>query len=85
MGVRVRRAMASAPSPGFRMAQWVVLCPECRSLVPHSTIPARPETAPFDPLWPTKPEVPDGGVNLTCPSCSTTNAFQRVELMYRPS
>jgi hypothetical protein len=40
-------------------------------------------TVPYDPLWPTKPEFPEGGASLTCPACDKTSTFQRFQLMYR--
>jgi hypothetical protein len=79
------RLMAPAPIPELRMPHWVVLCPKCRSIFPHSEIGPRSESLPYDPLWPVKPEVPLDGVKLTCPNCQTASMFKRFELMYRPA
>jgi hypothetical protein len=43
----------------------------------HDEIPPRSLTVPYDPLWPTKPDIPDDGVSLTCPNCQTTSTFKR--------
>jgi endogenous inhibitor of DNA gyrase (YacG/DUF329 family) len=67
------------------MAHWVLSCPACYTVFNHSEIPPRAATIPFDPVWPRKPEFPDGGMNLTCPECQKTSTFQRFELMYRPA
>jgi hypothetical protein len=64
---------------------WVVLCPKCRSLFRYSEIVPRSPTLPYDPLWPAKPELPDGGEKLTCPACQKTSTFQRFELLFNPA
>jgi uncharacterized C2H2 Zn-finger protein len=65
------------------MDQWVLNCPHCHKVFAHSEINPRLTTVPFDPLWPTKPEFPDGGLNLPCPSCQTSAVYQRCKLLYR--
>jgi hypothetical protein len=77
--------MASAPVPELRMAQWVVLCPECRTIFPHSKIPPRSQTVPFDPLWPRKPEFPGWRCEPDLPDVPEDFRFQRFELMYKPA
>jgi len=67
-----------------RTAHWVLSCPGCYTVFNHSEIPGRSLTDTFDPLWPRKPDFPNGGASLTCPSCQKTSVFQRFELMYRP-
>jgi len=66
------------------MPEWVLGCQHCRKVFTHSKISPRPATTPYDPLWPTKPDFPDGGMNLACPTCKTPATYQRFELMYRP-
>jgi hypothetical protein len=67
------------------MPQWVLTCAQCHKIFTHSKINPRTATSPFDPLWPTKPDFPDGGLNLACPKCQTPAIYQRFELMYRPN
>ena len=69
---------------GANMPRWTLSCPACRSHFFHSEIPQRSWTLPYDPLWPRKPEFPDGGESLTCPKCQKTSVFQRYELMFKP-
>jgi hypothetical protein len=69
---------------GANMPRWTLSCPACRSHFFHSEIPRRSWTLPYDPLWLRKPEFPDGGESLTCPTCQKTSVFQRFELMYKP-
>ena len=66
------------------MPQWVLNCSNCHKVFTHSKINPRPETIPYDPLWPTKPDFPNGGLKLACPNCRTPAVYQRFELMYRP-
>jgi hypothetical protein len=66
------------------MPQWVLSFPHCHKVFSHSKINPRSATTLFDPLWPTKPDFPDGGLNLACPNCQTPAIYQRFELMYRP-
>jgi hypothetical protein len=82
--VKICMTMASAPIPERSVPHWFVSCPACYTVFNHSAIPPRSLTLPFDPLWPRKPEFPDGGESLTCPACQKTSTFQRFELMYRP-
>jgi hypothetical protein len=82
-GVRVSAIMASAPIPKPSTPHWVVSCPACYTVFSYSAIPPRSLSVPFDPLWPRKPDFPDGGESLTCPACQKTSKFQRFELMYR--
>ena len=64
--------------------QWVLSCSNCHKVFTHSKTNPRSATVPFDPLWPTKPDFPNGGLNLACPNCRTPAVYQRFELMYRP-
>jgi uncharacterized C2H2 Zn-finger protein len=72
------------PSWKRRMPHWVLRCPECHKVFSHSPIPARSVVIPYDPLWPDKPEFPEGGVSLGCPVCHKIVVYQRFELMYKP-
>jgi hypothetical protein len=66
------------------MPEWVLGCQHCRKVFSHSKIKPRPATDPYDPLWPSKPEFPEGGLNLACPDCQLPALYQRFELVYRP-
>jgi hypothetical protein len=85
-GLRTNRIRKMLPSPRehIPMPQWVLSCPQCHKIFTHSKINPRSAPTPFDPLWPTKPDFPDGGLNLACPNCQTPATYQRFELMYRP-
>jgi len=76
--------MGTAPIPERSTAHWVLSCPACYAVFNHSEIPSQPSNAPYDTLWPRKPDFPDGGASLTCPTCQKTAVFQRFELMYKP-
>jgi hypothetical protein len=83
--VRFCLTMVTAPVPERSKAHWVLSCPGCYTVFEYGEIPSRSPTVPFDPLWPRKPDFPDGGANVTCPACQKTSTFQRFELMYRPA
>jgi hypothetical protein len=78
------RNMLTSPREIVPMPQWVLSCSNCHKVFTHSKINPRSETVPFDPLWPTKPDFPNGGLDLACPNCQTSSIYQRFELMYRP-
>jgi len=66
------------------MPEWVVSCPHCHKSFCYTAIDPRPAQTPYDPLWPTKPEFPQEGLNLTCPNCGHISKYQRFDLMYSP-
>ena len=65
------------------MAQWVLSCRNCHKTFPHSEMEAQPDDRLFDPLWPYRPEFPEGGLSIDCPHCKQAATYQRFELMYR--
>lgn len=77
--------MSTAMLPGRNRTNgfWAPDCPHCQKIFTHSKINPRPATLPYDPLWPTKPDFPNGGLNLAFPNCQTPTIYQRFELMYR--
>ena len=74
----------SASPKRARMAQWVLSCRNCHKNFAHSEIEPRPDDRPFDPLWPYRPEFPEGGLSVDCPHCQQAATYQRFELMYHP-
>jgi len=65
------------------MPQWTLNCQTCNTVFSHSEIDIRSHTLPYDELWPYRPEVPEGGLNATCPYCHKSGLYERYELTYR--
>jgi len=54
------------PRPeSYRMPQWTLNCQNCKKIFRHSQIAPRPDILLYDPLWPYRPELPEGGANFT--------------------
>jgi len=58
----------SASPKRARMAQWVLSCRNYHKTFPHSEMEPRPDDRRFDPLWPYRPEFPEGGLSVDCPT-----------------
>lgn len=62
------------------MARWILNCPNCGKEFFHSEVGT--EEGLF--AWTTpKPDFPEGGLRLDCPSCKVGSLFQRYQLLYR--
>jgi hypothetical protein len=73
------------PSPhqeNNRMPQWILLCQHCTKGFRHTKINPAAVTIPYDPLWPSKPDFPEGGQTLSCPHCKVPATYQRYQLIY---
>jgi len=66
------------------MAQWTLSCQNCKKIFRHSAIDPQSDNLLYDPLWPYRPELPEGGINLSCPHCRESATYQRFQLMYSP-
>ena len=64
------------------MAHWILYCPGCMSEITHSEI-GEPHGLEDLVLWPLKPNIPDSGATLGCPSCLKDFVFRRHNLTYR--
>lgn len=66
------------------MARWVLYCVQCGAEFTHSHVKETTSSL-VDPFTPkvTKPEFPEGGLSLACPTCRSTSAYQRHQLIYR--
>ena len=62
------------------MAQWVLLCPECKFDFIHSEV----ESDAIAWLG-AKPAFPEGGALLECPNCNKSSVFERQQLRYSRS
>ena len=61
------------------MANWVLECPNCKSIFAHSTI----DDNFANYFLPLKPEFPDAGRPLDCPNCGHTVTYQQSDLKYQ--
>jgi len=64
------------------MPGWIVYCPKCSFEILHSEISKDERVDPWLSTAP-KPEFPNGGQNLECPTCKIQTVFQRHQLIYR--
>jgi len=66
------------------MARWVLECESCKTEFMHSEIYDSGYSV-LDPftLTATKPDFPEGGLSLMCPSCKNMSVYQRYQLLYR--
>jgi ssDNA-binding Zn-finger/Zn-ribbon topoisomerase 1 len=62
------------------MPSWMLSCPKCNKQFAHSRIETETLQGFF---FPSKPDFPNGGIELTCPNCQHRATYQRVELTYR--
>lgn len=61
------------------MARWGVMCPLCNEAVPYREVPFEPGAF----AWlSSKPNFPEGGLSLECPSCEKTSHYERHNLIY---
>ena len=70
------------------MARWLLCCADCNKLFTHSETSPIGETHPSDPylLWSgPKPDFPDSGVLIVCPTCKKPFIYQRHELVLQSS
>src|SRR5258708_4835265 len=60
--------------------RWIVTCPECKKEFTHTQISkiASGTRNPF--ASPPKPEIPEGGTQLTCPHCNKDSAYRTFDL-----
>ncbi|MDX6711596.1 MAG: hypothetical protein QOH96_2612 [Blastocatellia bacterium] len=58
--------------------------PELQEHIPPRQIDQRSGIFLYDPLWPYRPELPERGVNLSCPHCHESATYQRFQLVYSP-
>jgi hypothetical protein len=65
----------------MQMPQWVLNCQHCHKLFTCDEIDLA-SWAAYDPLWPPKPDFPEGGLRMACPNCKKGSTYQRYELMY---
>jgi hypothetical protein len=65
----------------MQMPQWVLNCQHCHKLFTCDEIDLA-SWASYDPLWPPKPDFPEGGLRMACPNCKKSSTYQRYELMY---
>ena len=75
----------SKRSRGIKLARWVFGCPDCDYEFTHSEIDSEIRPPLLDPFaWiDDKPELPEAGVRLECPSCKKVSVFRRYQLTYR--
>jgi len=58
------------------MPRWIVRCPECEKKFTHTPIGKIPNRLTRDPFAsPPKPEIPQGGTELTCPDCNKASTL----------
>jgi endogenous inhibitor of DNA gyrase (YacG/DUF329 family) len=62
------------------MPRWILNCPECQEEFTHSEVR---ESLHGISWWDEKPELPESGIQLECPNCKKTSAYQRYQLIYR--
>jgi hypothetical protein len=66
------------------MPRWVLECASCKNEFLYSEIYETGNSLNDSfPLLVTKPELPNGGFSVRCPSCRETNVYQRHQLLYR--
>jgi hypothetical protein len=65
----------------MQMPQWVLNCQHCHKPFTHSEINLV-SPASYDPVWPPKPDFPEGGLRMKCPNCKQPSTYQRYELKY---
>jgi hypothetical protein len=76
---------ATCPSSeSYRMPQWTLNCQNCNRVFSHSKIDPQSDIHLYDPLWPYRPELPEGGVILPCPHCHESATYLRFQLAYSP-
>jgi hypothetical protein len=63
------------------MASWVVKCKNCEVEFTHSTI--ADDHTMMSYVWPSKPDFPEGGSPLECPTCGQRATYQETNLTYR--
>jgi hypothetical protein len=63
------------------MASWVVKCKNCEVEFTHSKIADDYKMSSY--LWPLKPEFPEGGSPLECPTCGHSATYRQTHLTYR--
>jgi hypothetical protein len=63
------------------MASWVLMCPHCKTEFIYSKI----EDSLKNYFLPTRPVVPDGGLELNCPHCDKSANYVRTDFMYQNS
>ena len=65
----------------MQMPQWILNCQHCHKPFTHSEINLV-SRAPYDSLWPPKPDFPEGGLRTACPNCKNPSTYQRYQLKY---
>jgi hypothetical protein len=63
-----------------KMAQWILTCKDCYQSFTYGENLVFPKS--YDPAWAPKPDFPEGGLGMPCPTCKKTSTYQRYELMY---
>jgi hypothetical protein len=64
--------------------RWVVTCPECEKEFTHTPI-SKISRGMMRDLFasPPKPQIPQNGAGMECPSCHKTSVFRAVDLRFR--
>jgi hypothetical protein len=65
-----------------RNPRWIIGCRTCIATFTHSEIGEARTISDY--LFPTKPEFPQAGLELECPSCKTKAIYTRQDLRYSP-
>jgi hypothetical protein len=64
--------------------KWILYCLQCNGVIVHSEIER--ESLGFAAYTNfTKPQFPDIGLSIVCPSCKSTSVYQRHQLVYQNS
>ena len=65
--------------------RWVVNCPECKEEFTHTDIRAMVTGVGSRDLFvsPPKPQILEGGTELTCHNCGKTSIYRVFDLRYR--
>jgi hypothetical protein len=77
------RVVTSCSLGTAKMAEWSLNCKGCKKPITHSSVNPAENTMAYDTLWPYRPEVPESGFTMRCPSCQQSASYQRFELTYR--
>jgi len=64
------------------MPHWTLECPGCKVVFNHSEIPEHSFTEHAFMGIAAKPNFPEGGLRIICPSCGQISVKQSYELIY---
>jgi hypothetical protein len=72
--------IGSASEKVTAMPEWILSCQNCKRMFMYSKIEPQADALLYDPLWPYRPEVPEGGLKAVCPHCQLCGLYQRFQL-----